>query len=338
MLEESLVVSSALSAFNNAALLAPAFLWDAVLCIPLFAVVFWFGRYAAPRLNISSYITVPRATFWTILITALWCVLFGGNYAVLRDGTSVLPWVLSGILFLSTLFIGGATRAIRLPLWYGAAATPQSHKWIINILVLLAILVPVAACNLQNLWVGLVQVLAICLGFAIGRWTRYQINGTFCLFAIMFGVTVAVLMQPEFFRFGQLGNLTPLHLLWILGSGISFAVAIGINSVRPSGRIHNSAYIKIKWLLRLLFGLCAVLFLLTESVPMFVSTVVFTLFLTLLSVRHAQQISPQLPARMLGLALVMFGVLIGTPTITCVGLLLLATNKNTGKFLPWFVL
>ena len=40
MLEDVIVVQSAISAFNNAALLTPAFLWYAILALPLFVVVF----------------------------------------------------------------------------------------------------------------------------------------------------------------------------------------------------------------------------------------------------------------------------------------------------------
>ena len=338
MLDESLVVSSALSAFNNAALLAPAFLWNAVLCIPLFALVFWFGRHAAARLGVLPYITVPRATFWTVFITALWCVLMGDNYAVLRDGTSVLPWVLSAILFLSMLFVGGATRAIKLPLWYGSASASKSRIWVINTLVVVLILVPVAASDLQNLWVGLTQVVAICCGLALGRWNRYQMNGIWCLLVVMLGVTGVVLMQPEFFRFGQLGNLTPAHLLWVLGTGFMFAVAAALNFVCPRGRVHASAYVKIKWLLRLMVGLCAVLFLLTESVPMFLASVILTWGLAALSVWHAKRVDSDMALWALAISVVMFGVLISVPTITCVGLLLLTTGKNAGKSLPWFVL
>ena len=40
MLNDITVVQSAVSAFNNAALLAPAFLWSALLATPLFVIVY----------------------------------------------------------------------------------------------------------------------------------------------------------------------------------------------------------------------------------------------------------------------------------------------------------
>lgn len=338
MLEESLVVSSAISAFNNAALLAPAFLWNAVLCIPLFVLCFWFGRSAAARLGVLPYITLPRAAFWTVLITALWCVLMGDNYGVLRDGTTILPWILTGVLFLSMFFVGGAARAIKFPLWYGSVNTPKSQRWLLNLVAGAIILVPVATSNLQNLWVGLAQVVAICVGFLLGRIAHYQTSGIMCSLVIMLGVMVAVLMQPEFFRFGQLGNLTPMHLLWTLGTGILVAVAFALNMACPRGRVHNSAFVKLKWLLRLVAGLCGVLFLLTESVPMFLATVVTVFIMAALSIWHMSKIAPHVYDWAFAASLVMFGVFIGVPTITCIGLLVAGATKDFGKSVPGFVL
>lgn len=338
MLEESLVVSSAISAFNNAALVAPAFLWNAVLCIPLFVLCFWFGRHAASRLGVLPYITVQRGTFWVVLLTALWCVLMGGNYSALRDGTTMLPWVLSVVLFLSMFCVGVATRAVKLPLWYGAEDASRLYKWFINLLLCGVILVPIATSDLSNLWVGGVQILALCLGGMLGRFVRYQPNGVFYSLMIMLIVTVAVLMQPEFFRFGQLGNLTPMHLLWILGTGVILAIAAALNIACPRGRIHNSAFVKLKWLLRLMVGLCSVLFLLTESVPMLLGTVVLMFIVASMSVWHAKQQVANMCDRLLAIAFVMFGVLIGVPTISCIGLLLMGANKGAYKAEAWFVL
>lgn len=338
MLEESLVVSSAVSAFNNAALLAPAFLWNAVLCIPLFILVFWFGRVAASRLGLVPYITLSRATFWTVLLTVLWCVLMGDNYGALRDGMTVLPWVLAAVLFFGSLFVGGGMRAIKLPVWYGASNAPKFRRWLVNALVVVAILIPVATSDLQNLWVGAMQVSAICAGFLVGRVAKRQVNGMFCLLAIMLTVTTTVLMQPEFFRFGQLGNLTPMHLLWTLLTGLAIAIAVALNAVTPSGRVHDSAYIKLKWLFRLLAGLCAVLFLLTESVPMLLAATALVFVLAALSVWHAPQVAPQTRLWAVAAAIVLFGVLIGVPTITCIGLLLIAANGRENNTLPWFLL
>ena len=105
MFDESLVVASAVSAFNNAAVVGPAFLWNAVLASPLFVAIYVFGRKFLDVTGLRPYVTGARVTFWTIMFTALWVVFMGGNYDVLRDGVSLLPWVTAGILFVSCLFI-----------------------------------------------------------------------------------------------------------------------------------------------------------------------------------------------------------------------------------------
>ena len=52
MFDESLVVASAVSAFNNAAVVGPAFLWNAVLASPLFVAVYVFGRIPLASKNL----------------------------------------------------------------------------------------------------------------------------------------------------------------------------------------------------------------------------------------------------------------------------------------------
>ena len=42
MFDETLVVQSAISAFNNAALVAPTFFWVGVLALPLMALAYFY--------------------------------------------------------------------------------------------------------------------------------------------------------------------------------------------------------------------------------------------------------------------------------------------------------
>ena len=51
MLNEFTVVQSALSAFNNAALVGPAFLWWAFLMLPLFFMVRLYGNDFIARIG-----------------------------------------------------------------------------------------------------------------------------------------------------------------------------------------------------------------------------------------------------------------------------------------------
>jgi hypothetical protein len=43
MFDDAIIVQSAISAFNNAALVAPAFLWSALLTLPLYFLIWAFG-------------------------------------------------------------------------------------------------------------------------------------------------------------------------------------------------------------------------------------------------------------------------------------------------------
>ena len=328
MLDESLVVTSAVSAFNNAAVVAPAFLWNAVLALPLFVAIYFFGRRALDKLGLRSYVTMERSTFWTIVITALWVILMGGNYAVLRDGVSLLPWVTAAILFFAFMFIGINTRVIKLPIWYGAANASSKHRWIINILFLILFLVPVGLSDVLNWWGPILQIGAVLCGFLFGRWGRANMAPVPWTIGIMLATTIGILMQPELFRFGQLGNLTPAHLIWVLMVGMFAAVAMAAVVVNARGRIHQSAYVKLKWLMRFVSALCMILFLLTEAVPMFIASVVAAFIQFAMSVWHSDAVPPQLGYNAMAITMILFGVLTGAVAITAIGLLLIATSDS----------
>ncbi|MBO7508752.1 MAG: hypothetical protein J6T57_00550 [Alphaproteobacteria bacterium] len=329
MFDDGLIVSSAASAFNNIAVVAPAFLWNAVLCLPLFVGIYIVGRYFADRLGILPYITRARAVFWTVVLTAIWVVLIGGNYDVLRDGHSLLPWVTAAILFVSSIFVGINTRALKLPIWYGKGTVSLRLRWLMNVLVFVILMVPVGLSDTLNWWGPILQICAIILGLVIGRFSGRQMRAVSCVLGVMFAATIAVLMQPELFRFGQLGNLTPGHLVWFLVVGVLIATAFMVDVVNPRGRVHQSAYVKLKWLFRFVVLLCAVLFALTEAVPIFIATVAFVGISVALSVWHSTELPDKIQEILLSWAIICFGVLISVPTITAIGILLLgATRAN----------
>lgn len=321
MFEDVTVVPSAISAFNNAALVAPAFLWNALLCSPLFVIAYFFAKSNIGGLSIDKYLTVKRTSLWTVILIAVWIVLMGGNYDVLRDGVSLLPYVTAAILFFSGIFVGFETRNVVLPLWYGETTTPKRKKWRVNLLVLALLLIPVGLSDTLNWWGPILQIGSLFGGLCVGRYRCRRDLPVPILMVVMLMVVIAMMMQPEYFRFGQLGNLTPFHLLWVLATGVCFASVFALMFVNPRNRVHQSAFIKIKWLLRLLIVLCAVLFALTESVPFLVVTLGLTFILFALSVWHSTSVDDVLGQRMLGWSIMLFGVLIGVPTITVLGVL-----------------
>ena len=328
MFDDNLIVASATSAFNNTAVVAPAFLWNAVLCLPLFVGLYVFARYYANRLGLLPYITRARAIFWTVVITAIWIVLMGGNYDVLRDGHSLVPWISAAILFVSSIFIGINTRAVRLPVWYGRANASRGLRWFVNIAVFSLLMVPVGLSDTLNLWGPILQVVSVVVGLALGRYSNRQMRTESCVIGVMFAATIAVLMQPELFRFGQLGNLAPAHLIWFLVCGTLFAAAFVVGTIKPRDKIHHSAYVKLKWLFRFMWTLCAVLFALTEAVPIFIATVVIAMVSFAMSVWHGTDLPSKINDVLLSWAIICFGVLISVPTISAVGILMLGATRS----------
>ncbi len=328
MFDESLVVASAVSAFNNAAVAAPAFFWDALLGVPLFMALYFLGRNFTEKLGFGPYVTSSRVSFWAVFITAMWVVLRGGNYDVLRDGVSLVPWLTAAVLLVASLFVGINTRAIKLPVWYGAKNAGMRRRWLTNVVILILCLVPVALSDTLNWWGPILQVGAVLFGLTLGRFSGRQIRAMPCAVGVMFLTTVAILMQPELWRFGQLGNLTPIHLIWVLFVGILSAMVMALAIVGPHGRIHHSAYVKLKWMVRFIAALCMILFLLTEAVPIFIGAVVAMFALCAMSIWHAKEIPAILPDVFMAWLLIAFGVLTGMVTVTAMGAVWIGVIKS----------
>ena len=106
MFDDTVIVQSAISAFNNVALVAPGFLWSAILSVPLFLIVYYCGDAFMQRFGWTSGNINRRVSIITVLLILGWLLLFGGNYAVLRDNLTVLPFAMAGMLFLAAMFIG----------------------------------------------------------------------------------------------------------------------------------------------------------------------------------------------------------------------------------------
>lgn len=320
MFDDIVIVQSAISAFNNAALWAPAFLWWAILSLPLMFLVWGCAPVVQDKLGWNTENMNGRGGMLLSAMTFLWVVLFGGNYGVLRDGVSVLPFVVAVIVFLSSLFVSSHMR--ELP------------KFRINARVrfasLVLILFALALSDLHVWWGPVLQMGAFVLGWLMGRVARGAMRPVAGMVLIMLVATVAMLMQPEFFRFGQLGNLTPVHLVFVLAIGVCAMAVIALNNVKPRGKIHRSAYIKLKWMLRVVSILMAALFVLTESVPLFLGMCGAMLLMFMMSVWHATSVSADLMERMLAVMIMMFGVITTMPVVSAIGVVYLAMLPRGG--------
>jgi hypothetical protein len=134
-------------------------------------------------------------------------------------------------------------------------------------------------------------------------------------------VVIAILMQPEFFRFGQLGNLTVFHLLAILLFGIVAVATVVVSNISPKNKIQNNIFTKFKWLWRVVCLLGCALFMLTEAVPVLLGTLVAFAIMFTISVWHAKNINNALGDKLFAVSLFLFGVICVMPVISAMGIL-----------------
>lgn len=317
MFDESIIVQSAISAFNNAALAAPAFLWWTVLAIPLFVLVYFCGNAFLEKIGWNKDSLTNKFSLLTVVLSLAWIVLFGGNYDVLRDNATVLPFMVAAISFVASLFIGSHTKNIKLPKWREIS---KAKKIQIVSFVLLGLLF-IGLSDLHAWWGPLLQISAVVGGMILGRASKYEMRPIPGTLLVILTIITAILMQPEFFRFGQLGALTAFHLLFLLLAGCAVVATVALRNVNARSRIRRSAYVKIKWLARFISLLCIALFVLTESVPVFLGTLFVVFCSCALSIWHSEKVSDGFAGRMFALSMGLFGVLTVMPVITALGIL-----------------
>ena len=310
MLNDMVIVQSAASAFNNAALAGPAFLWWAILMLPLYVAVYWYGCDFMARIGWNRSNLLTKVSFWTVVFGGAWTVLFGGNYAVLRDDLSVLPMLTAVIVFLSSLFVSSHLRGVALP-------HMRWKQW----LFVLAVLVMVGLSDTHAWWGPLLQISALLGGALFGRFAGGAMRPMGGTVLIMMTIIIAVLMQPEFFRFGQLGNLTVFHLLAILLFGIVSVATVVVSNVRSKNKIQDSLFIKLKWLWRVACLLGCALFMLTEAVPVLLGTLIAFAVMFIMSVWHAKNINNALGDKLFAVSLFLFGVICVMPVVSAMGIL-----------------
>ena len=105
MFNDASIVATAISSFNNAALYGPYFFVVALFSIPLFFMVFLYGRDFVSRFGLNSSDFESKVGFWSVVSLVLWLLLIGGNYAVIRDSISLLPVMIAILLFGSMVFV-----------------------------------------------------------------------------------------------------------------------------------------------------------------------------------------------------------------------------------------
>lgn len=329
MFNESLVVQSAISAFNNAALIAPTFFWLGILALPLMALAYFYGADFMRKIGWHADDLLRNSAVFGVVVTLLWLISFGGNYNVLRDGQSVLPFCVSAVVFACATVLGTASRGMVWP-------RLRDMSWRRRLMVILCGLVVaffVGMSGVHTWWGIMMQIAAFGGGFIVGRkLMRADAPITICALVTL-AVTTLILMQPEFFRFGQLGALSFIHLFALLAVGGAFSAMVALSVVRPRGRINYSAYVKLKWMMRFVSALAIILFVLTESVPVFLGVVALLFVLFAMSVWHAETVSGGLWRRFFAIMLGMFGLITTLPAISALGVMVwAAADSRQGRF------
>ncbi len=334
MFNDTIIVQSAVSAFNNAALFGPAFLWWALLAAPLFGLVYMCGKSFMTRVGWTAESMQGRVTLYTVILTFAWLILMGGNYGVLRDGVTLLPLLNAVIAFVAALFVGSHWHDLGASRWTELQRPARLRRMVGIALVLLA----VGASDMHAWWGPILQIGAVLTGWLIGRMAHCPMRPVAGTLLVIMTVVTAMLMQPEYFRFGQLGNLSVWHILFVVLTGGAVAATAALYNVVPRGKIHHSAYVKLKWMLRCVVTLGGALVFLTESVPVWLGTCAAAFMMFALSIWHAKLIPADLAPRMLALTVVLFGILTVMPAVSALGILYWCAlpvwqSKRAGRFL-----
>ncbi|MDR0967968.1 MAG: hypothetical protein LBL75_04070 [Rickettsiales bacterium] len=323
MFDSSLVVQSAISTFNNIALRAPDFFWTAIFCLPIFAVFWVFRNEISARFFPDTKKRTIQITTLILGFIGVW-LLTHENFAALRDGIWIGTSVLTAIcIFVLSVFAGQKLRSFSDYVRVGDKWKNRS-----DYLIPWVILAVVGLCAMPQWWAVLVQFCAAAAGFYLGRLRKNRGKATISvenlILGLVFILTAGLVMQPEFFRFGWLGNLTIIHLIFITGTMFFATGALMLRVVRPTGWLKPGYYNKFIMLMRAMMILLFAMFVLTESILMFGIFVVAMMCYMFLVLRHrAKSMANKTEAEnMWFLAVLLFGVLISMPVIVCAMLLI----------------
>lgn len=321
---ESTVVQSAISSFNNMALMGPDFFWSGILCLPIFAV-FWFMASNIVTRFIPD-VKKRKDTFIVMImsIITLW-ILSHGAYGTLRD-QSVAPILVATCLFVCTVFITRRISDLKLNLnkkwvrhtkWFGPTlaiaiagftGTPTVPGFILH----------AGACTI-----------GIFTGLLMNKMNKNHFDSELVIILLTTALGIGIAMQPEIFRFGQMGQLTVIHIAGLIIYFKILATYFAARWVRPAEKISESWYKKMILVMRLMHIMTLLLFVFTESALVLGMLTVTAFMSTALSVRHMPQ-NTNLQNTISGLwniSLGAFGILVNTPLLVCIAIILWQTSK-----------
>ncbi|MDR2686036.1 MAG: hypothetical protein LBB23_04695 [Rickettsiales bacterium] len=269
------VLGTAASTFNNSALASPWFLQSAALAIPVFIAVWLASDAIIGRIMPDAKKRPLSSKVWIFISFVLWAAFGVGNFAALREPASMVEVLVPAVLFLSAW--GAAHSAVQL------GSVPATRLGRAQRVALIAgILLLVGFAGARNLSGMFLPIAGIAGGF-IGGFYSARYSGALKSFTqgypiISSGVVMllsasCILMQPELFRFGQLGNLDASQLMGLGFVAVSAPMAAVLTMMarvkRARGFLGEVAHGRVMWLMRLIVLLCAILFFITESIVTF---------------------------------------------------------------------
>jgi len=323
MFDSFSVVSTAVSSFNNAALYNPLFFALGLLMLPLFFIVYLYGGDFVSRIGWQKNEIEQKTGFFSGLFLLVWLLIFGGNYAVIRDGISLLSVMIASVLFVLIVLL--VQQSVRLK--YIEKISGKKTRWFLfGGLLIFAIL------SAPHNWVGiLLQISAVLCGVMVGCRIKHELPLRDVITVVFGFVTTLILMQPEYFRFGQLGNLTLVHLASVLFVGFCVVTTLTAKYTNARSKIYKSAYIKLKWLFRIVSLLAFVLFISTESVPVFIGLLGSVALLEMLTIYHSAKSFNNVSNVSWALMLIGFGIITICPVISSLGLIYMINKANNLK-------
>ena len=309
------IVTTAISSFNNAALYSPSFFVIGLFSLTLFLMVFLYGNDFISKFGWSNRDVESKSGFVSVLCLMIWLLIFGGNYAVIRDSISLLPLMISVVLFVAMVFITNRMKQYK----YLEKMRDKKSRWFLFLLLF----VLAVFSSLPTWWGILLQLSAVLCGIIVGDRLHKNIPDMLTGIIILGMMTVLLLMQPEYFKFGQLGNLTIIHIIALLLCGFFCVTSLAAGYTNARAKIYKSAYIKLKWLCRIMSVLALILFVLTESVPVFIGLMTVCLLSESLTIYHGKNLPENVSKQSWALLLISFGIVIICPLISMIGILYL---------------
>jgi len=273
MFEEFFITSSAISTFNNAALLAPEFLYMAILAIPLFYIAWIMTPEILARFLPNPKIRENQIALLTVIVIFIWTVTHQ-NFGVLRAESFV--GILNAIIMCGSMVF--LSRRYYESEWRPAFARPVAglRRYARYFIVPASIMIIVGLFAIQSGWAGvMLQMGAVGIGILSG-WLLQRKNAAerdvkFLTAALMAMVSYGLIMQPEFFRFGQFANLTFVHILGLLIVASLIALFFALYFFRPRGYFKKLHFERVQILTIAALSLVTVVLLITESALLFLA-------------------------------------------------------------------